>query len=232
MISSLNNLQPSVFIGLSGPSRIGKTRMLNWLTNNYEVSNCNPGEALKVMWSLSQDTDLQALLGRLFLKNVDYTEMLKILQVNAGYLLSTYENEKLDEISEYRGQEFRQRLIGIAEMWRTFYPEIWVKLAKELFYEQGKPAVGEILNEGEYRILQSQYDYVLPVKLECSHPAEGGGDDSRGTLSCYAMTYEYESPSESVKVAQQMIFEYNEFGTFQPPNLYLPHIPKIEERPF
>jgi hypothetical protein len=220
---------PSTFIGLSGPARVGKSYMLNWLTTNYEVSNCNPGEALKVMWSFSRDADLQALLGRFYLKELKRSELLEILQVNANFLLASYEHEKRYEISEGRGQEFRQRLIGFAEMWRAFYPEIWVKLAKELFYQEGKPAVGEILNQGEYQILRSQYDYVVPVKLECAYPASGGGDDSRGALSHYEMIHKYDNPTQSIEVAQLMIFEYHEFGIFHSPNILLP---SIQKRPF
>ena len=65
-------MTPSVFIGLNGQSRIGKTSMLKWLATHYEVTNCNPGEALKVMWAFSQDADLQAMQGRSYLADFIY----------------------------------------------------------------------------------------------------------------------------------------------------------------
>jgi hypothetical protein len=220
--------KPSVFIGLSGQNRIGKTTMLKWLTTNYEVTNCNPGEALKVMWAFSQRPLWQQAAGNWYFKHECYSKLREVMQEDAAGLLAYYEEQKAHHISLGLGQEFRHYLIGFAEMWRAFYPEIWCKLAKELFYVEGQVAFGEILNRGEYNILRRQYDYVFPIGLVCAEPAEGGGDDSRGKLSHYDNIFSYEKPYDSINIATKIVEWYNDAVD----GISLQKLPLVEEKPF
>lgn len=192
----------SVFIGLSGSARIGKTTMLNYLTDNYDVCNTDPGAAMKCAYSAINyplDNCWLEKLGASFL-DTGYEGIKEILRSSKDILLDEYEKSK--------SSSFRNEVIGFAELFRVVYPDMWAALAKELFYVPGKVAVGEIINDSEQLCISRHYDTVITVRLECRNPAEVVKADSRSPVAYYDFRYDY-LLQDSLHVADALVEDYN-----------------------
>lgn len=197
----------SVFIGLHGPARIGKTTMLSYLEENYNICRVDPGDALKCFFTVTTSSTLLEILGELYLDYEDpYTVLKDTIQEISTSLLECYETNKKE------GHLSRKATIGFAELFRSIYPDFWVKAAKDLFYEDSKVGIGGVINDGELRTIKQQYDTVFIIELNCHNPAGTKEKDSRTALSTHnnpTMKFTYDLMN-SKEVAKSIVLQYNQ----------------------
>jgi hypothetical protein len=137
---------------LFGPSRIGKTSIQDTLIDTYHWNGVDAGNPLKIAYAN------QEYLGAAYL-DAD-TDLLEYVQLNQRYLLKRYEN--------IRQQQNRRNGVGLAEFMRLAYPDIWVKLAKDIGYlNPAHPCVAALLNPTELGVYEKHYEVEAIVNLDC-----------------------------------------------------------------
>lgn len=198
----------SRLICLAGKARVGKSRILNYLQENYSDTLCFP-DTTNALHVYQEAAGHLYQLSSLYLNGGSIFDWVK---EHGPMLLKDYDTLKASAEETGTQQFLRHTCIGFAELARVFYPDFWVKVAKDLWWEEGKVAVSTILNEGEYLEALKHYDTIDLVYLNCVNPKLEAEQDTRDTsftsfYGAYEFVYKLE---DSLKIAEniyQLIME-------------------------